>query len=53
MAIINKLTEMKTCLRAVGCASKVNMAKFDKEVQAKRMMEYKDHGQKIFFYGRI
>jgi hypothetical protein len=31
MAIIYKVTEMKTYLRAVGCASKVNMANSDKE----------------------
>ena len=28
---IYKLTVMKTYLRAVGCASEINMAKFDKE----------------------
>jgi hypothetical protein len=32
MAIIYKVTEMKTCLRAVVCASKVNMSKSDKEI---------------------
>jgi hypothetical protein len=31
LSITYKLTEMRTSLRAVGCASKVNVVKSDKE----------------------
>jgi hypothetical protein len=47
IAIIYKVTEMKTCLRAMGCARKVNMATSDKESIRKEVMEHKGHGQKV------